>query len=121
MVTDDSDAFAFGGRAVYKNIFNDRKFVEVYLLPDAEKVSFVRLLCVSFTSVFLARSPAFFVEYGARGDRLRRARGVGTASDCSMSSASDFPKLERTIEESPRRYGADKGGATHVVDIVLES
>ncbi|CBJ48609.1 DNA repair enzyme [Ectocarpus siliculosus] len=36
-VTDDSDAFAFGGRAVYKNIFSDRKFVEAYLLPDAEK------------------------------------------------------------------------------------
>ena len=37
-VTDDSDAFAFGGRAVYKNIFNEKKFVEAYLLPDAEKV-----------------------------------------------------------------------------------
>lgn len=37
-VTDDSDAFAFGGRTVYKNIFNDRKFVEAYLLADAEKV-----------------------------------------------------------------------------------
>ncbi|CAN0110033.1 unnamed protein product, partial [Ectocarpus sp. 8 AP-2014] len=37
-VTDDSDAFAFGGRAVYKNIFSERKFVEAYLLPDAEKV-----------------------------------------------------------------------------------
>ncbi|CAM9833201.1 unnamed protein product, partial [Ectocarpus sp. 13 AM-2016] len=36
-VTDDSDAFAFGGRAVYKNIFSERKFVEAYLLPDAEK------------------------------------------------------------------------------------
>lgn len=38
MVTDDSDAFAFGGRTVYKNIFNDRKYVEAYLLPDVEKV-----------------------------------------------------------------------------------
>ena len=37
-MTDDSDAFAFGGRAVYKNIFNEKKFVEAYLLPDAEKV-----------------------------------------------------------------------------------
>lgn len=38
MVTDDSDAFAFGGRTVYKNIFNERKFVEAYLLGDCEKV-----------------------------------------------------------------------------------
>lgn len=37
-VTDDSDAFAFGGTSVYKNIFNERKYVEAYLLPDAEKV-----------------------------------------------------------------------------------
>lgn len=37
-VTDDSDAFAFGGRVVYKNIFNERKYVEAYLLPDVQKV-----------------------------------------------------------------------------------
>lgn len=37
-VTDDSDAFAFGGKSVYKNIFNEKKYVEAYLLADAEKV-----------------------------------------------------------------------------------
>lgn len=42
-VTDDSDAFAFGGKAVYKNIFNERKFVEAYLLPDADKVCDITL------------------------------------------------------------------------------
>jgi DNA excision repair protein ERCC-5 len=29
VVTDDSDAFLFGAKAVYKNIFSDKKFVEV--------------------------------------------------------------------------------------------
>lgn len=29
IVTDDSDAFLFGAKAVYKNIFSDKKFVEV--------------------------------------------------------------------------------------------
>ena len=48
-VTDDSDAFAFGGKVVYKNIFSDRKFVEAYVLPDLEKVC----VCFSCASVFL--------------------------------------------------------------------
>jgi hypothetical protein len=29
VVTEDSDAFLFGARTVYKNIFSDKKFVEV--------------------------------------------------------------------------------------------
>lgn len=29
MVTEDSDALLFGANAVYKNIFNDKKYVEV--------------------------------------------------------------------------------------------
>ena len=33
VVTDDSDAFLFGAKAVYKNIFSDKKFVEVSQSP----------------------------------------------------------------------------------------
>ena len=47
-VTDDSDAFAFGGRAVYKNIFNERKYVEAYLLPDAEKVNTIQYFAAGY-------------------------------------------------------------------------
>ncbi|KAL3526027.1 hypothetical protein ACH5RR_014399 [Cinchona calisaya] len=36
VVTDDSDAFLFGARNVYKNIFDDRKYVETYLMKDIE-------------------------------------------------------------------------------------
>nr|GMC67255.1 DNA repair protein UVH3 [Ipomoea batatas] len=36
VVTDDSDAFLFGARSVYKNIFDDRKYVETYLMKDVE-------------------------------------------------------------------------------------
>lgn len=32
VVTDDSDAFLFGARSVYKNIFDDRKYVETYFM-----------------------------------------------------------------------------------------
>lgn len=32
VVTEDSDAFLFGARTVYKNIFSDKKFVEVSII-----------------------------------------------------------------------------------------
>ncbi|CAL9082753.1 unnamed protein product [Musa acuminata var. zebrina] len=32
VVTDDSDVFLFGARNVYKNIFDDRKYVETYFV-----------------------------------------------------------------------------------------
>jgi DNA excision repair protein ERCC-5 len=37
IVTDDSDIFLFGGTRVYKNMFNQAKFVECYLASDLEK------------------------------------------------------------------------------------
>ena len=37
IVTDDSDCFLFGGTRVYKNMFNQAKFVECYLTSDLEK------------------------------------------------------------------------------------
>ncbi|KAL1193371.1 DNA repair protein UVH3 [Cardamine amara subsp. amara] len=37
IVTDDSDVFLFGARSVYKNIFDDRKYVETYFMKDIEK------------------------------------------------------------------------------------
>jgi len=38
VVTEDSDALVFGSKCVYKNIFDDKKYVEVYLAKDAEKL-----------------------------------------------------------------------------------
>ncbi|EMC94351.1 hypothetical protein BAUCODRAFT_73871 [Baudoinia panamericana UAMH 10762] len=37
IVTDDSDCFLFGGTRIYKNMFNQAKFVECYLSSDLEK------------------------------------------------------------------------------------
>ncbi|XP_002967370.2 DNA repair protein UVH3 isoform X1 [Selaginella moellendorffii] len=36
VITDDSDVFLFGGRSVYKNIFDGHKYVETYYMKDAE-------------------------------------------------------------------------------------
>jgi len=37
IVTEDSDTFVFGGQVVYKNIFDDKKYVEVYHTKDASE------------------------------------------------------------------------------------
>ena len=36
VVTDDSDVWLFGGREIYKNIFNEQKYVELYHARDVE-------------------------------------------------------------------------------------
>ncbi|KDE04745.1 hypothetical protein MVLG_04802 [Microbotryum lychnidis-dioicae p1A1 Lamole] len=37
IVTDDSDVFLFGGASIYRNMFNDDKFIECYLLADLDR------------------------------------------------------------------------------------
>jgi len=37
IVTEDSDAFIFGGRTIYKNIFDEMKYTEAYISDDAER------------------------------------------------------------------------------------
>jgi hypothetical protein len=37
IVTEDSDVFVFGGQEIYKNIFDERKYVEVYRSSDADR------------------------------------------------------------------------------------
>ncbi|KAG7918228.1 hypothetical protein OGATHE_000989 [Ogataea polymorpha] len=37
IITDDSDCFLFGGDRVYKNMFNEKNFVECYQMEDLER------------------------------------------------------------------------------------
>lgn len=37
IVTDDSDVFLFGGSRIYKNMFNQQKYVECYMAADIER------------------------------------------------------------------------------------
>ena len=37
IVTEDSDVFVFGGKKVYKNIFEEKLYAEAYMADDAEK------------------------------------------------------------------------------------
>jgi DNA excision repair protein ERCC-5 len=37
IITDDSDVFLFGGKQCFKNIFNDAKYAECFLLSDLDR------------------------------------------------------------------------------------
>ncbi|KAJ6079344.1 hypothetical protein N7467_009097 [Penicillium canescens] len=71
IVTDDSDIFLFGGTRVYKNMFNQSKFVECYLASDFEKeyalhrrklISFAHLLGSDYTEGIPGIGPVTALE-----------------------------------------------------------
>ncbi|KAL1966343.1 hypothetical protein VTN77DRAFT_4485 [Rasamsonia byssochlamydoides] len=71
IVTDDSDIFLFGGTRVYKNMFNQSKYVECYLANDLEKeyaldrkklISFAHLLGSDYTDGIPGVGPVTALE-----------------------------------------------------------
>lgn len=71
IVTDDSDTFLFGGTRVYKNMFNQAKYVECYLASDLEKeyaldrkklISFAHLLGSDYTEGIPGVGPVTALE-----------------------------------------------------------
>lgn len=51
VVTDDSDVFLFGSGSVYKNIFDDRKYVETYFMKVCV-ISYHQFSVISVASHF---------------------------------------------------------------------
>lgn len=74
-MTEDSDAFLFGARTVYKNIFSDKKFVEV---------------CIAIYGVFIYLSIYLFY-------------GVSTWGRMEDGSSSSFIKHHISSVGVPRR------------------
>ena len=80
IVTEDSDAFVFGGKKIYRNIFDERKFVEVYLASDAEK------------EMGLSAQHFVFLAMILGGDYTPGVRGVGIVNGIEILNA--FPVQE---------------------------
>ncbi|KAL9630393.1 MAG: hypothetical protein Q9164_006439 [Protoblastenia rupestris] len=79
IVTDDSDIFLFGGTRVYKNMFNQAKFVECYLTSDLEKeysltreklIRFAHLLGSDYTEGVPSVGPVTALEILSEFDNL---------------------------------------------------
>ncbi|KAE8253848.1 hypothetical protein A4X06_0g1182 [Tilletia controversa] len=110
IITDDSDVFLFGGTRVFKNMFNQNKVVECYLLSDLDRemgisrqklVSLAYLLGSDYTEGLPGVGPvtamevlaAFFDDKAAELAELevaakrRRANGTSVAAPAASSSA----------------------------------
>ena len=79
IVTDDSDCFLFGGTRIYKNMFNQGKFVECYLASDLEK------------EFDLTRNKLIGIAQLLGSDYTEGLPGIGPVS--ALEILSDFPTL----------------------------
>lgn len=82
IITDDSDVFLFGGTRVYKNMFNQNKFVECYLMNDLEK------------ELGLGRDKLIQLAYLLGSDYTEGLAGVGPVT--AMEILSEFDDGEGT-------------------------
>ncbi|KAF2484148.1 hypothetical protein BDY17DRAFT_122252 [Neohortaea acidophila] len=80
IVTDDSDCFLFGGTRIYKNMFNQAKFVECYLTSDLEK------------EFDLTREKLISVAHLLGSDYTEGLPGVGPVT--ALEVISEFPTLQ---------------------------
>ncbi|PNS14180.1 DNA repair protein rad13 [Sphaceloma murrayae] len=81
IVTDDSDCFLFGGTRIYKNMFNQAKFVECYLLSDLEK------------EFDLTRQKLIGIAQLLGSDYTEGVPGIGPVT--ALEILSEFPDLAR--------------------------
>ena len=99
IVTDDSDIFLFGGTRVYKNMFNQAKFVECYLSSDLEKeysltreklIRFAHLLGSDYTEGLPTVGPVTALEILSEFDSLEQfAEWWSTVQMAQAPSAED--------------------------------
>jgi len=80
IVTEDSDVFVFGGRNVYKNIFDDQKYVEAYLAEDAER------------DLALGRNHMVALAMLLGGDYTEGVKGVGIVNGMEILQVFDVSK-----------------------------
>ena len=94
IVTEDSDVFVFGGKTVYKNIFDDQKYVEAYLASDAQR------------DLALDRNKMVALAMLLGGDYSEGVKGVGIvngmevlqAFDCSSSVKEGLTKFRKWLD-----------------------
>lgn len=98
IITDDSDVFLFGGTRVYKNMFNQSKFVECYLTSDMEKeyalhrkklISFAHLLGSDYTEGIPGIGPVTALEILTEFTTLEEFSQWWTQVQLGMNMASE--------------------------------
>ncbi|KAK6347245.1 DNA repair protein rad2 [Orbilia brochopaga] len=113
IVTDDSDIFLFGGMRVYKNMFNQAKFVECYLATDLENeysldrkklIRLAHLLGSDYTEGLPNVGPVtaleILAEFGGGDDALHEFRAWWTKIQSGISDpGDDRSKLKKSLKK----------------------
>ena len=84
IVTEDSDVFVFGGKTIYRHIFEDQKYVEVYLSSDAER------------DLALTRNQFVGLAMLLGGDYTDGVKGVGIVNGMEILQAFDLTSGVKT-------------------------
>lgn len=79
-ITDDSDVFLFGATRVYKNMFNQQRFVEFYKSQDIER------------EMMLSRTKLIQLAYLLGSDYTEGIPGVGPVA--AMEILSEFSSVD---------------------------
>ena len=88
VVTEDSDAIVFGSKSVYRNIFDDKKYVEVYSSSDSE-------------SMGLRHNEKVALAMLLGGDYTEGVKGVGIVNGMEILKA--FP-VSSSIETGLKKF-----------------
>lgn len=114
IVTDDSDTFLFGGTRIYKNMFNQSKFVECFLSTDLEKeyaldrvklIQFAHLLGSDYTEGIPGVGPVTALEIITEFNNLEEFRdwwmqvqmGMEIPNDPHLRFRKKFKKMATKI------------------------
>lgn len=116
IVTEDSDVFVFGGQTVYRNIFDEQKYAEVYIAADAER------------EMSLGRNEMITLAMLLGGDYTEGVKGVGivnamevletfSVSGCVKDGLVRFRKwldgFDFATESAPSTASSQKEAAFH--------
>lgn len=108
IITDDSDVFLFGGTFVYKNMFNNKKYVECYKLADLQH------------DLGMDRAKLVQLAYLLGSDYTEGLEGVGPV--LAMEILSHFPGEDGLVKfrEWWRKVQMGKDTAKDTYDSVLK-
>ncbi|KAI8076524.1 uncharacterized protein B0P05DRAFT_512031 [Gilbertella persicaria] len=89
-ITDDSDVFLFGALHVYKNMFNQQKYVECYISHDIER------------NMLLTRQKLIQLAFLLGSDYTEGIPGVGPVA--AMEILSEFSQEDEELETPLERF-----------------
>lgn len=92
IVTEDSDIFVFGGKKVYRNFFDDQKYVEAYYARDIER------------DLALQRHQLVALAMLLGGDYTDGVKGVGIVNGMEVLQAFTIHDSEDGIRDGLQRF-----------------